>query len=154
MSGKYSKFTLQGGSLLLALAIALVSAPSHAAGDIDAARLKAADAEPQNWFTLGRDGDQTYFSPLATIDATNVEKLGFAWTYDLTTARGQEGVTPDLRKLPPEVHAEFKNIVLKGDFAPLGMERFDDILSEADVDAIHAYLVDQAWQGYKAQTPN
>ena len=52
------------------------------------------------------------------------------------------------------MHAEFKNIVLKGDFAPLGMERFDDILSEADVDAIHAYLVDQAWQGYKAQTPN
>ena len=52
------------------------------------------------------------------------------------------------------MHAEFKNIVLKGDFAPLGMERFDDILSEADVDAIQAYLVDQAWQGYKAQTPN
>ena len=67
-------------------------------------------------------------------------------------------ITPDLRKLPPEVHAEFKNIVLKGDFAPLGMERFDDILSEADVDAIHAYLIDQAWQGYnaqeKAKTPN
>jgi quinohemoprotein ethanol dehydrogenase len=44
-----------------------------------------------------------------------------------------------------------KNIVLKGDFAPLGMEPFDDILSEADVDAIHAYLIDQAWQGYKKQ---
>jgi quinohemoprotein ethanol dehydrogenase len=31
------------------------------------------------------------------------------------------------------------------------MERFDDILSEADVDAIHAYVIDQAWQGYKEQ---
>src|SRR5215470_17552693 len=35
--------------------------------DIDAARITAADAEPQNWFTLGRDGNQTYYSPLATI---------------------------------------------------------------------------------------
>src|SRR5262249_12199617 len=60
-------------------------------------------------------------------------------------------VTPDLRKVPTEVHAEFKNIVLKGDFAPLGMERFDDILSETEVDAIHAYIIDQAWQGYKEQ---
>jgi len=60
-------------------------------------------------------------------------------------------VTPDLRKIGPEIHAEFKEIVLKGELAPLGMERFDDILSEADVEAIHAYIIDQAWQGYKAQ---
>ena len=58
-------------------------------------------------------------------------------------------ITPDLRKLAPEVHAQFKDIVLKGDFAPLGMERFDDVLTEADADAIHAYLIDQAWQIYK-----
>jgi quinohemoprotein ethanol dehydrogenase len=90
MSGEHSKFTLRGGSRLLALAIIFLSTPSHGAGDIDAARLKAADAEPQNWFTLGRDGNQTYYSPLATIDASNVDRLGFAWTYDLTTARGQE----------------------------------------------------------------
>jgi quinohemoprotein ethanol dehydrogenase len=60
-------------------------------------------------------------------------------------------VTPDLRKIPPGIHAQFKNIVLKGALAPFGMERFDDILSEADVDAIHAYVIDQAWQGYKEQ---
>jgi quinohemoprotein ethanol dehydrogenase len=53
--------------------------------------------------------------------------------------------------MPPEVHAQFKNIVLKGAFAPFGMESFDDILSEADVDAIHAYVIDQASQGYKEQ---
>jgi len=60
--------------------MAVLPAPSHADGDVDAARLKAADAEPQNWFTLGRDGNQTYYSPLATIDASNVGRLGFAWT--------------------------------------------------------------------------
>jgi quinohemoprotein ethanol dehydrogenase len=60
-------------------------------------------------------------------------------------------VTPDLGKMPPELHAVFKNIVLKGALAPAGMESFDDILSEADVDAIHAYVIDQAWNGYNEQ---
>jgi quinohemoprotein ethanol dehydrogenase len=60
-------------------------------------------------------------------------------------------VTPDLRKLPPEIRNFFKNIVLGGAFAPAGMESFSDILSETDVDAIHAYLIDQAWQGYNEQ---
>jgi mono/diheme cytochrome c family protein len=32
-----------------------------------------------------------------------------------------------------------------------GMERFDDILSERDVENIHAYLIDQSWVAYRAQ---
>ncbi|MBS0364614.1 MAG: PQQ-dependent dehydrogenase, methanol/ethanol family [Proteobacteria bacterium] len=60
-------------------------------------------------------------------------------------------VTPDLRKMDPGVHAAFKDILLKGARAPLGMERFDDILSDADADNLHAYLIDQAWKGYRAQ---
>ena len=59
--------------------------------------------------------------------------------------------TPDLRKLNAGVHAAFKDIVLKGVLAPLGMERFDDILSERDVENIHAYLIDQSWVAYRAQ---
>jgi quinohemoprotein ethanol dehydrogenase len=62
-----------------------------------------------------------------------------------------QSITPDLRKIPPELHAQFKNIVLKGALAMAGMESFADILSEADVDAIHAYVIDQAWQGYNEQ---
>ncbi len=53
-------------------------------------------------------------------------------------------ITPDLRKLPPEIHAAFDDIVLHGIFAAEGMARFDDVLSPADVSAIHAYLIDQA----------
>jgi quinohemoprotein ethanol dehydrogenase len=79
-----------GTALLTAMLIAILPAGSWAAGDVDAARLKAADSEPQNWLTLGRDGNQTYFSPLATINETSVGRLGFAWAYDLGTARGQE----------------------------------------------------------------
>jgi len=59
--------------------------------------------------------------------------------------------TPDLRKLNPGLHAAFKEIVLHGALAPAGMERFDDILSDADVDNIHAYLIDQSWQAYGSQ---
>ena len=39
---------------------------------------------------MGRDGNQTYFSPLATINEGNIDHLGFAWSYDLGTSRGQE----------------------------------------------------------------
>ena len=60
-------------------------------------------------------------------------------------------VTPDLRRLNPGLHAEFKDIVLHGVLGAAGMERFDDILSEADVEHIHAYLIDQAWVAYRAQ---
>jgi len=60
-------------------------------------------------------------------------------------------VTPDLRKLSPGLHAAFEDIVLRGPLAAGGMEPFDDLLSEADVKAIHAYLIDQQRQGYQAQ---
>jgi quinohemoprotein ethanol dehydrogenase len=59
-------------------------------GDVDPARLARADAEPQNWFTGGRDIAGTYYSPLTGISAANIEQLGFAWQYDLATNRGQE----------------------------------------------------------------
>ncbi|HLW25695.1 MAG TPA: PQQ-dependent dehydrogenase, methanol/ethanol family [Steroidobacteraceae bacterium] len=60
-------------------------------------------------------------------------------------------VTPDLRRLDAGLHAAFKDIVLHGLLAPQGMERFDDLLSEKDVENIHAYLIDQAWVAYDAQ---
>ena len=56
-----------------------------------------------------------------------------------------------MSKLNAGLHAAFKDIVLKGVLAPAGMERFDDILSEKDVDNIHAYLIDQSWVAYKQQ---
>jgi quinohemoprotein ethanol dehydrogenase len=67
------------------------AATAATAANVDAARLLAADKEPQNWFTGGRDKDGTYYSPLAAIDAKNVSRLGFAWQYDLgNPMRGQE----------------------------------------------------------------
>jgi quinohemoprotein ethanol dehydrogenase len=63
-------------------------------------------------------------------------------------------VLPDLRQMAAGTHAEFKDIVLRGARLPRGMGRFDDILSEADADAIHAYVIDQAWAAYAAAKEN
>jgi quinohemoprotein ethanol dehydrogenase len=65
-------------------------APPPTAGAVDARRLAAADAEPGQWFTPGRDRAGSYHSPLADINATNVAQLGFAWEYPLGTRRGLE----------------------------------------------------------------
>jgi quinohemoprotein ethanol dehydrogenase len=60
-------------------------------------------------------------------------------------------VTPDLSRLPPGVRNVFKDIVLKGIMSSNGMGKFDDWLSERDVDAINAYLLNENWKGYKQQ---
>jgi quinohemoprotein ethanol dehydrogenase len=59
---------------------------------------------------------------------------------------------PDLRQISPATHQLFYQIVLKGIYQGKGMGRWDDVLSTDDAQAIHAYLVDQAWQ-LRAQTP-
>jgi quinohemoprotein ethanol dehydrogenase len=67
------------------------AATTRKPGSVDASRLAAADSEPQNWYTGGRDQDGSYYSPLTTINASNVKTLGFAWQYDLgLPLRGQE----------------------------------------------------------------
>ena len=93
---RHPMFARAAGRWLCCVALMLViGAASRAAaaapGAVDAARLQAADSEPQNWYTGGRDQGGTYYSPLATITAANVKNLGFAWEYDLgSPLRGQE----------------------------------------------------------------
>jgi quinohemoprotein ethanol dehydrogenase len=52
-------------------------------------------------------------------------------------------ITPDLRRMSPETHKAFDEIVLRGLYVPAGMPRWDDRLKQAEVDAIHAYLIDE-----------
>ena len=56
------------------------------------------------------------------------------------------GNLPDLRRLEPGTHTMFDAIVLGGAYVIKGMGRFDDVLSAADAEAIHAYLIEQQWQ--------
>ena len=62
------------------------------------------------------------------------------------------GVLPDLRTLSAGIHQAFYDIVLNGALASNGMARWDDVLSRAEAESIHAYIVDQAWKAYDEQT--
>jgi len=52
-------------------------------------------------------------------------------------------ISPDLRRMSPERHEYFRQILLDGLLLANGMPRWDDLLTPADVDAIHAYLIDE-----------
>jgi quinohemoprotein ethanol dehydrogenase len=66
---------------------------------------------------------------------------------------GVTSVTPDLTRLNRGIVSGevFKAIILKGALMPLGMARFNDVLTEADADALHAFLVDRSWQEYNQE---
>jgi quinohemoprotein ethanol dehydrogenase len=54
------------------------------------------------------------------------------------------GGVKDLRHMTPETHAAFDEIVLGGTLADQGMASFANLLSQADVEAVHAYLIARA----------
>lgn len=61
---------------------------------------------------------------------------------------------PDLTKMSRQTHDDFSGIVLKGTRAGRGMGSFADVLSETDAKAIHAYLIDAAWQVHNRKPGN
>lgn len=91
--------------------------------------------------------------PPQTGDAAATELGGKLFGQFCTSCHGDIYPTGsfDLRRLSAASHAAFKDIVLHGQRLPLGMPRFDDLLTDADADAIHAYLIDHAWASYRAQ---
>src|ERR1700687_2967855 len=82
--------TLAGAAILLAVGVVVAERSGHRPGYLDEGRLARAAAEPENWYTGGGDRDGTSYSPLESINARNVRRLGFAWQYELGTTRGQE----------------------------------------------------------------
>ena len=74
----------------LTMSIGLGSCNRADDGDIDAARLLAAQGDDANWITYGRNYEEQRYSPLAQINAETVGDLGLAWSADMDTARGQE----------------------------------------------------------------
>ena len=76
---------------VLLLAGCLLGAAAVAAADVgrvDDARLRTADEDPANWITHGRTWGEQRFSPLAQIHASNVGRLGLAWSQALEHERG------------------------------------------------------------------
>jgi len=76
---------------VLALAFEATAAekPTRPA-NVDDTRLLNAAKEPQNWLIYGGGWSEQHYSPLQSIDATNVSRLKPAWSFDFDTYRGQE----------------------------------------------------------------
>jgi quinohemoprotein ethanol dehydrogenase len=58
---------------------------------------------------------------------------------------------PDLRRSSAATHAAFQQIVRGGALQPRGMPRWDDLLTEAEVDKIHAFIISVARDAYAQQ---
>ena len=65
------------------------------------------------------------------------------------TMDGRGAGIPDLRYMSSEIHVEFNDILLKGTRADKGMGDFSTLLSATEVEAIHSYLIEWAWQTYE-----
>src|SRR5438105_1858442 len=79
------------GLIVAALATGIGVAQSAAKAGLPApAAEQPASAAAGNWPAGGRDQQGTYYSPLTQINSKNIDQLGFAWSYDLGTYRGQE----------------------------------------------------------------
>lgn len=74
--------------------------------------------------------------------------MGTCFFCHMSTGRGYP---QDLRRLTPEKHELFNDIVLRGSLRPLGMPQWDDVFSPDDVDAIHAYIISMSWEAYNAE---
>jgi len=93
--------------------------------------------------------------PPADINGTEEQIRAGQAAYHKTCAQchGRDAVStnaiPDLRFMQPQSHAEFNDIVLKGIRSAKGMQGFADVVTAADAEAIHAYLVARAREDYQ-----
>ena len=78
-------------ALLLTVTLVVASAQERTAAPVGQEALVAADGK--QWLSYGRDYAETHHSPLDAINATNVSRLGLAWSVDVGSV-GQVEATP------------------------------------------------------------
>ena len=67
--------------------------------------------------------------------------------------RDLPGAVPDLRYVSAKTHAEWHGIVLGGNQRHLGMPAFHEEMTIEDSEALHAYVIEQAWKLYERSQP-
>jgi len=96
MSQRNRVIALAGG--IAALAFVAAVRAQQPGGQVDAEVLKnagtPADSLPGSWLSYGRSQNETRYSPLKQIDASNVSRLGLAWSYVLGAGGGNQEGTP------------------------------------------------------------
>jgi quinohemoprotein ethanol dehydrogenase len=84
LTHRKSAWMLSLAAVALGTGLVLAQQPKR----VDDAALKTAGATGEEWLTYGLDPGEKRFSPLKQIDATNVARLGKAWTFDVPPAAG------------------------------------------------------------------
>src|SRR5436190_16539236 len=80
---------------LLALALSATFIFGQAKRVDDALLKNAAKAASDgDWLSYGLTPGETRFSPLKQIDASNVKRLGLAWSYEVGDGGGDQEATP------------------------------------------------------------
>src|SRR5207245_393942 len=82
--------SLSVGGLLLTAWVAT----GQQARRIDDSVLKNAGKTGEEWLTYGLTPGETRYSPLKLIDASNVNRLGLAWSYEVGAGGGSQEATP------------------------------------------------------------
>ncbi len=72
---------MQGRLLIISTLVTLVLTAASPGAALAAESPVSAAGDPGNWPRHGRNAGEERFSPLATINATNVDKLGLAWSH-------------------------------------------------------------------------
>jgi len=88
--------------------------------------------------------------PAQTGTAADIAAGGVLFAANCANCHGNapRAPVPDLRRASAATHAAFKDIVLRGALQPRGMPRWDDLLSEAQADQIHAFVISVARKAY------
>ncbi len=79
--------------ILLAASMAVILTGQQAQR-VDDGVLKNTSKNGSEWLTYGQNPGETRYSPLSQIDATNVKRLGLAWSYDVGQGGGNQEATP------------------------------------------------------------
>jgi len=74
----------------LVLVTGIADAQNIASFNVDGERIQNADKESGNWMSYGRTYDEQRFSPLKSINDSNVGELGLAWATSTEVGRGHE----------------------------------------------------------------
>ena len=82
-------------AVLMAIAIAAPpGARAQTPRPVDDARLRNAAKQSSEWLTYGFTPAETRYSPAQQINASNVARLGLAWSYDVGRGGGGQEATP------------------------------------------------------------
>jgi quinohemoprotein ethanol dehydrogenase len=87
----------------------------------------------------------------ASADAVQHGKDLFAANCSRCHTNDERSLALNLRRMPPEIHEAFQQIVIGGMLQNAGMPPWEGVLSPKEVGDIHAYLISISWNAYNAQ---